>query len=541
LNGSSTAIPTSQEVSRCAADWTALLLAVVAFLVCRQLTQRSVDGWDPLAYLYAAERMADGEPLAYCHTYNEEIGPYFTLAGFNVRGAEPGCLYLNYPPGFPLVLAAAQKLIPLPDAMYVVPALFGATGLLVTYALGRLWLDVRSALTAMVILMLTPVYLQFSTSVWSDLPVTVMLFGGLALLVWAERQPSAKLQKGCAFVAGLVIGWGLFGRYSAAVFLAPVAVHLIGGKSISSLIKSPVVWGFSLSVALVFFGIATYNRVSYGGALMTPYSVEHGWYDWPKFSLHYALGQSPVGSGSLVAEVQTLRETFGYLLLVAAIGVGATPRRARWVVLTGLGCFLVFYGLYAFPARGINARFVLPMLPFVAFLVAAGLWRATQGRARITWIWRGIVSILLVTQFVLSLPGTVQKLRDRNLSAKVYVEQIAAVVGMTEPNAVVLAYYANDPIAYHGERLTLFYRRMQPPTGMTDAVDANFEHQLVYAVKSLLDRGVPVYYMLDMEPSFRDSLAILERNFEVRSVTTDAQLYSIARLGDASTSGESLN
>jgi len=534
-------MPTSQEASHRAADWIAFVLAVVAFLTCWQLTQHVVDGWDPLAYLYAAERMADGEPLAYCHPYNEEIGPYFTLAGFNLRGAEAGCLYLNYPPGFPLLLAAAQKLIPLPDAMYIVPALFGATGLLVTYALGRLWLDVRSALTAMVILMLTPVYLQFATSVWSDLPVSVMLFGGLALLVWAERQPSAKLQGGCAFVAGLVIGWGLFGRYSAAVFLVPVALYLVSGKPISSLLKSPTVWGFGLSVVIVFLGIAAYNHVSYGGVLMTPYSVEHGWYDWPKFSLQYALGQSPVGSGSLIAEVETLWETFGYLLLVAAVGIGVMPRRARWVILTGLSCFLVFYGLYAFPARGINARFVLPMLPFVAFLVAAGLWRVRQGRARLTWVWRGLVLTLLVVQFVLSLPGTLEKLADRNLSTKAYVEQIAAVAGTTEPDAVILAYYANDAIAYHGERLTMFYRRIQPPAGMTGSAAAYFEHQLAYAVDSLLDRGVPVYYVLEMEPSFRDSLAILERNFEVRSAATDMQLYRITRLHDVSTADESLN
>ena len=534
-------MPTSQEASHRAADWAALLLAVVAFLVCRQLTQRVVDGWDPLAYLYAAERMADGEPLAYCHPFNEEIGPYFTLAGFNVRGADPGCLYLNYPPGFPLLLAAAQELIPLPDAMYIVPALFGATGLLVTYALGRLWLDVRSALTAMIILMLTQVYLQFSTSVWSDLPVSVMLFGGLALLVWAERQSSAGVQGGCAFVAGLVIGWGLFGRYSAAVFLVPVALYLVSGKPISSLLKSPTVWGFGLSVVVVFLGIAAYNHVFYGGVLMTPYHVEHGWYDWPKFSLQYALGQSPVGSGSLVAEVEMLRDSFGYLLLVAAVGVGSTPRRARWVVLTGLGCFLVFYGLYAFPARGINARFILPMLPFVAFLVAAGLWRVRQGSAQMTWIWRGLVLTLLVLQFVLSLPSTLQRLADRNLSTKAYVESISAVAGSTEPDAVILAYHANDAIAYHSERLTMFYRRIRPPAGMTDSAAVYFENQLVYAVDSLLDRGVPVYYLLEVEPSFRDSLAILKRNFEVRSVATDVQLYRITRLRDAAIADESLN
>jgi len=534
-------MPTSQVISHRAADWAAFLLAAAAFLVCWQLTQRFVDGWDPLAYLYAAERVADGEPPAYCHPYNEEIGPYFTLAGFNVRGAEPGCLYLNYPPGFPLLLAAAQKLIPLPDAMYVVPALFGATGLLVTYALGRLWLDVRTALTAMVILMLTPVYLQFSTSVWSDLPVSVMLFGGLALLVWAERRPSAKLQGGCAFVAGLVIGCGLYGRYSAAVFLVPVALYLVSGKPISSLLKSPTVWGFSLSVVIVFLGIAAYNHVFYGGVLMTPYSVEHGWYDWPKFSLQYALGQSPVGSGSLLAEVETLWETFGYLLLVAAIGIGATPRRARWVVLTGLGCFLVFYGLYAFPARGINARFVLPMLPFVAFLLAAGFWRPSWPREWALWSWRGVVFIVIAIELIVPLPGTLRQLSSRNVATKAYVDHTIAVAELTEPDAVILAYHGNDALAYHGDRLTLFYRRVQRPVGDTASASDYFEQHLALSVTSLLNRGVPVYYLLDAQPSFRDSLAILERNFAVRSIAAEVQLYRITRLHDASTADESLN
>jgi hypothetical protein len=60
----------SDEQQRCVpqcllADIAAILITVLFFLLCLRFTQLVVDGWDPLAYLYAAERMALGESFAF--------------------------------------------------------------------------------------------------------------------------------------------------------------------------------------------------------------------------------------------------------------------------------------------------------------------------------------------------------------------------------------------------------------------------------------------------------------------------------------------
>ncbi|MBN1246136.1 MAG: glycosyltransferase family 39 protein [Anaerolineae bacterium] len=505
------------------------MIAVLFLVLCLRFTQRTIDGWDPLAYLYAAERLAEGRPFAFCHPYNHEIGPYFTMAGFNVGGGSTGCLYLNYPLGFPLVLLLAKWLLPMQQAMLIVPAVFGALGAMVTYWLGRLLLGARAGLTAAILLALAPPYLQFSTSLWSDLPVTTMLLFGLAILVWADRQIDHKRQVMAGWLAGMMLGWAIFGRYSAAVFLLPVVAYLLAGRTLGSQLKSRLVRSLALSLGLAFLGIAVFNTAFYGGPLKTPYSVEHGWYAWPKFSLQYAFGSSPVGSASLVAIVQAVWEGYGPLILVGFVGFLVSSPRLRVLMISGVGVFVAFYGLYAFPARGINARFALPLLPLVALSISAGLWYVHRVPRWVTGIWRGIVGLIIAIVLVVPLPAAVGHLADRNQATRTYVENILATVDVTELDAVILAYDANDAIAFYTGRIPFYYRRVQRPPDVPDTGIPYFEPTLVSAVTALLNKGIPVYYLLESEPSYWDSYAILDRNFRLNPVTSESSLYRITQ------------
>jgi 4-amino-4-deoxy-L-arabinose transferase-like glycosyltransferase len=522
----------SDEQQRCVpqcllADIAAILITVLFFLLCLRFTQLVVDGWDPLAYLYAAERMALGESFAFCHPYNREIGPYFTMAGFNVGGVKDECLYLNYPPGFPLLLAFAEWLLPTRYAMFVLPSLFGALGALAIYLLGRLLLDAKIGLTAMVLLILTSTYLQFSTSLWSDLPVTTLLLSGLVALVWCDLQSSPKVQLFGALGAGILIGWAVFARYSVVVFLLPVAVYLVIGRNVASLLRSRVVWGLILSLGLVFVGIAVFNATFYGGPLTTPYGVEHGWYNWPKFSFQYALGRSPVGDKSLLAMGEGIWNAYGILTLVSAVGLRKLSPRLRGLVLAGVGVFVVFYGLYAFPARGINVRFVLPILPLVALLISAGLWQKFDAPLWVTWAWRSIAVVVMIFVLLVPLPTIFAELGDRNAATEAYVVDVIAMVDSVEADAVILAYHANDAVAFYTERTPFFYRRIQRPIDSVDTEEPYFEPELVSAVLDLLEQGVPVYYYWELEPSPWNSFSVLERHFILSATQEAPMLYKI--------------
>lgn len=481
-------------------------------------TQKVVDGWDPLAYLYASERIVHGQGPTLCHPFNEEIGPYFTMAGFNVRVQEGPCLSLNYPPGFPLLLAAAHALTGLPDAALYVPALLGALGLVVTCALGTVLFDRWVGLGAAVIVALLPTYLGASTSPWSDLAGTVFLTAAITLFLWGERL-NAKRKRWPALVAVLaavLATYSLLARYSNVVVLFPLVLYVLLSQKRRAF-TSTSHWLFAALMALGLVGVLWFNRAYYGGHLTTGYSPRHGWYTWPAFSLQYALGSSPVGGESLRAGFQTLVENLGLLLLPACIGLLTMPRYKRLLIAGLVLAVTLFYGLYAFAPEGINARFLLPAFPALAIAASFGLrygvlrWGWAEWRGRL-WVLAG--GALFMIAVGLPLADRLSDLQVRNSRAIRHVQATRSLVENSESDAVFLAYGLNDAIYYYGERTSLFYRRLPPLDPVTGAFRWDrLEPLLVDVVTRLLERDVPVYYVQDSDPPFANSLALLRRHF----------------------------
>jgi hypothetical protein len=492
-------------------------------------TQRVVEGWDPLAYLYAGQRIVEGKGPTLCHPYNEVIGPYFTLAGFNVRVKEGACLYLNYPPGFPLLLAVAQILTGSPDAALYVPALLGALGTVMAFGLGAVMFDRWVGLVGALVLALMPTYLAASTSPWSDLAGTVFVMGGMVLYLWAQSFPVAQKQRSAllSMVGGGLVVYGVFVRYTNVFALLPLVLYILSDEMADrrerhqkgDAFKRKSHWLFAGVVVLGLLGILGFNRVYFGGYLTTGYSPRHGWYTWPAFSMRYLLGPSPVGGKSLPAALETLGENLGWLLIPGAIGLIAMPHRKRLMIAGLILCFVLLYGLYAFPARDVNARFLLPAFPALALAVAYGLrhgmlrWGPGDWKGR---LWSLTGGALLVVALGLPLPGRLQELQERNTQALHHVQAVQSLAGNSESDAVFLAYGWNDTLFFYGKRTSLFYRRIPPLDPVTGTYRWNqLEARLVEAVTELLRRGVPVYYVQDSDPPFADSLNILLRHFRL--------------------------
>jgi hypothetical protein len=148
-----------------------LLLGGLLFfnlLLYAALVERQPTGWDALGYQVAGENIVQGIGPAIEHPLNQKLGPYFTLAAFAVQHPQnPARLYLNYPPGFPLLLAIPQW-IGLPD-FFVLP-IVSTLSVFLIYLLGNLLFDRWTGLLGAAIVALTPAHLEWGTSFWADLP-----------------------------------------------------------------------------------------------------------------------------------------------------------------------------------------------------------------------------------------------------------------------------------------------------------------------------------------------------------------------------------
>lgn len=503
------------------AHWISLLgIWVLGTIVCIAYTQRVVEGWDPVAYLYAGQRLAQGTMPSFCSHFNAQIGPYFTLAGFNVRlKNNHECLFLNYPPGFPMLLAMAQKLSGTPEAALYVPAVFGGLGLFFTFTTGKLLFDNPGAgLVGALLLLCAPTFLQFSTSPWSDGPGAALLMGGVTAAMIGERSRVPGVQVIMGSIGALAIGWGIFIRYMNGLAIIPLMVYW-GLKYRLNLLSKWFVLSFAICLACIVAGVLVFNRIYFGGYFSTGYSPAHGWYDWPPFSLRYALQDSPAGGRSLVGVFHTLITNYSWLLFLAGVGLTRMSLPQLALVVGNLFLFIALYSFYAFAPTGINARFLLPAFPWIGISIG----HALTGDAFPGWRkkWRSISLVLVVMTMLLPLPGRLQELRLRNARAASYVERMIRLVEDTESSAVFLAYDANDAIAYYGQRTTLFYRRIPWKDG------ADFESSLIGICKALLERQVPIYFVLDRDPPLWNSLAVLRRHCVLLPLNTDPPSYRI--------------
>jgi hypothetical protein len=510
--------------------WPYLLLVLAigtAAVLYIQLTQTGIAAWDPVAYLYAGQQLAQGKAPAVCHPYNNVIGPYFTLTGFNVQiQDDTSCLYLNYPPGFPLILAASQLLTGIPKAPLYTSAFFGILGLIGTFVIGAVVYEPAIGALGTIILALTPSYITFSTSTWSDIPATALIVMGIAFYLGGNRQKHKLGQVIGGIIGAGLIAWSILTRYANAVVLLPLAAY-IGFTQRYEALKNWATRALGACILIAILGVLAFNHMYYGGYLTTSYSPQHGWYTWPAFSLQYILGQSPVGGRSLIAMAQTIWENFAWMLILVIWGLIRMDINQRILALGGILAFVGLYAGYAFPATGINARFILPAFPFISIAVGYGLWNGGPRRWR--WWWRGSGAIIIGLVLLASLPNLVQSLVDRNINEAAHIEAIVQLVQDSEPNAVFLAYNTNDTIMYYGERRTMLYRRIPSLETTGQPSQHIFEDQLVAAVDALLENEIPVYYVQDGNPPLWKSRTLLESHFDLRPLDTKLYLYRVQR------------
>jgi hypothetical protein len=380
---------------------------------------------------------------------------------------------------------------------------------------------------------LSPLYFTFATDLWSDIPATAFLILALALFV---SSLSASTRYGIVEVAlaGLLLGYVVFIRYSAAVLVLPPTIYgLMTTVGLAPARRRLLV--FLVAFGLVMLGLLIFNRSYYGGFLATAYSPKAGWYPWPAFSFAYALGPSPVGGRSMVGAFQTLLRDLPLALPLSILGF-LVMKRASAVLLSGTVLMVLgLYSCYAFAPTGINARFLLPAVPMICLAAAVGLERIGEYLGA----WKPakiLLPIMIIVSSILLFRPALAEVEQRASGTQAQIAYVQKMTQATPPNAVFMSYVYNDLISYYGGRSVLNYRRIPPADAQAGRYKMEIlEPCLVAVIGKLLDAGRPVYYVEDKDPPFWDSLALLQRHFVLQPTQHDAKVHQV--LGGSDKSG----
>lgn len=502
-----------------------VVLALAAGTIFLWLRDTSPAINDTIGYVHAAWRMAAGAGPTYADAHNATIAPVFSMAAFQIQRSASDLLYLGFPPGYPALLALAVRLSGRAEAVHLITPLLGGLAVLATALLGRTatgswWSGAWAALIVAVI----PDLWRFSTAAWSDVPSMLVITAASALFL-AGRHRHGRAAVGLTVAAGLLLSYSIFLRYANVVVLPAFAVYDLWQARRRVFVDWPR-YPFYAAAALGVLAVPLFNNSYYGGPFTTSYSPTHGWYPLPPFSWRYALGPSFIDGHSLSQSVRALWQNLGFALLLAPLGWTRMRRAEAVFCVLAAGATLALYSMYAFAPTGINSRFLLPVLPFIA--VGAGHAIRTIGLRLPQPQWRALAGAALALFLLWPVPSLVDELTQRNANYAATADRARAYAAETPDDAVLIAYALGDHLAFYGERSILNYRRI--PTSDPALPGYHLEEVepcLVQMVDRLFAQGTPVYYVEDVAPPFWDSLAMLQRHFALERVREDLPLFRV--------------
>lgn len=502
-----------------------VMLAGVFFL---GLAQKQPVISDPIGYVYAAERLAGGYGLTYEDT-NNQYGPgYFSLYAFQIQRPHDLRLYLGFPPGFALLLAAPLLLTGWATAVHYVVPFLAVLGLGAAFLLGKLMLgDGWGGWWTAVLVVTAVTYWEFATAAWSEVPSLLFVTGGFVFYLWAYQQIPSWRRAICAAIGALLLVFSLYIRYSNITFLLVPGIFELLTKR-QRLWQERDRWPFFIIIGLGVLALPLFNHYYYGGATLTSYSPAHGWYPYPAFSFSYALGPSFVGGHSLLEMGKTLWRNYPWVILLTPIGWFLMRQRYGVLAALVVGGGLFPYAIYAFAPADLNGRFLIPTFPFLAVSMAAVIHNVSQ-RIPYTAV-RYAGGVLLLLLLFSPLPAQVTALQTRNQGDQNLANHIKQLVSFAPEKAVFLSYSMNDLLVYYGHKSVLNYRRIPP----SDPVAGRYQYEwlepcLSVTIDRLLQAGIPTYYIQESGKSGWDPVEILQTHFHLEQRQEGPVIYQIER------------
>lgn len=502
-----------------------ILLPGVLWLLL-SLTQTQLTISDSIGYLYAGQRVAAGYGLTFTDNYNVSAGPYFYPHAFRLVGEPTANATFGYPPGFPILIAAGVLLAQEADFAYFVTPILACLSLFITFWLGYLltankWGGVLAAL----VLAATAVFWEFATAPWSEIPSMVFITSGVGVYI-LSRQEKKNLSRALFYsiIAGALIGFSFLIRYTNTILVFPALAVYEWFTADTNWQKAKQRWFFWGVLCLFVGSILLFNQWFFNGPFNTIYNTpELGAYPVPLFSPVYAIGPAPFGGYSLLVATQTLWRNFSIFLFLVPLGWWGI-KSPQTILVSGIALSTFgLYAIYAFSPKDINARFLLPMFPFLAIGIATGLITVGQKLPGRHWKWGS--GSLIVLWFLFAIYSQIEPIKARNandVSAVTYVQQMVAP---TPKETVWMSATWNDLIAIYGHRSVLNYRRILQADEATGQFDMkSFEGCLVQTINRLLQKKVAVYFVWDEGWNMAE---IMGRHFVLSQVSADTHIMQV--------------
>jgi hypothetical protein len=378
----------------------------------------------------------------------------------------PGAIVPTYPPGLPVLMAAAKAVAGVCGPFLIAPMLGGLTVWL-TYLLGVRLSSRLVGLAGAALLVTSPIFVFMVLSPMGDVPATAFFTLGLVLALSSWR--------GRAFWTGAAVSMAVFIRPNlvlvGAVFLAFVVMRAqpLEGETARRARLRALLW-FSLGGAPLVLAVAALNATLYGapwsgsyGSLGDLYSWRFVWRNLIDYPRWMWATETPLIALALVPVIawkhdRERRSTLAFLVsFVAAVWVSYLFYRA--------------FGLWLY------LRFLLPAIPVLLVVAAWGLAALVD---RVRGAAERMAVVLLVVTAALSMrAGFIRS--DQLLShwrEGVPYTSVGEYVRRQLPsNAVILTVQHSGSIRYYSGRLTLRWDFLPPewwPRAVTALVERGY-------------------------------------------------------------------
>jgi len=267
----------------------------------------------------------------------------------------------TYPFGYPLLMAAAIKLLGSQATFWVTP-LLAAGAVLLTYWLGRTLLGRAGGAAAALLLGVLPNFLLGSFQPLGDVPAT--FFGALALVALLALQPGVWAD----VLLGAALGFGVWVRPNLGLVIGVVGVWLIARREWRRLLR------VALTVAPFLLVEVLVNWNLFGAPWRTGYG---------QLALGGTLMETLARGGRHLLRLNLQQAGVGLLLFALALAWNRLAAAQRLLLAGVFTAFLLFFAAYRFDNAWWYFRFLMPAMPAVVVLEAGFLVRlADPGRLR---------------------------------------------------------------------------------------------------------------------------------------------------------------
>lgn len=299
--------------------------------------------WDETVYLQHGEILAGESP----NNFNE----------FQIR-----------PPLFSLLLGGTFAINHSLISAHVMVALLSATGILLTFILGRDLFDSKIGLGAAFIYSLSPIRIKMAGDIMVDALLPVLWLLTVIIFYRAINSPENRQRSLLYFSTGISAGLAVLMKFTSLVIIPILGLALLAYKWFEGF-KHPkdifydlildkdnyiAVLGFTAAVTPYLF----WSKITYGGFFST---FIHAWSD---------RGLTDPFMVYLSSLDILLPSIFFAGVLIYVLNLGVSEKFEN---LLPLGVPGFFYLVMQFIIRNKEPRFLLPAIPFVAVLASRGL------------------------------------------------------------------------------------------------------------------------------------------------------------------------